>query len=120
MRLNQKITFVAISLLFAGCASTVKHDHSRGSVVALDTDSTAHVCMSANAVQVGEQLDTFKITCKKNKAPASKAKETYEATTCQKDFLGKVEVTELVDEHFIKVRPKTVLSLSEGLVVEKN
>lgn len=112
--------FLAALLFISGCASTTKHDHTRGNIVALDSDNTAHVCMSSKAVQLGDELEAFKVTCKKNKATALKAKELSEPTVCEKTLVGRVVVTELIDDHFIKIRPNTGLSLSEGLVVEKN
>ena len=114
------VILMSLPVLFLGCASKVIHDHSRGNIVALDTDNTAHVCMSSKAVQLGDELEAFKVSCKKNKAATVRAKELSEPTVCEKTLVGKVVVTELIDDHFIKIRPNTGLSLSEGLVVEKN
>ncbi|MFN3695850.1 MAG: hypothetical protein ACK4VO_00305 [Pseudobdellovibrio sp.] len=114
------IAILTAFLFISSCASTAKHDHTRGNIVALDTDNTAHVCMSSKTVKLGDELEAFKVTCKKNKVTTVKAKELSEPTVCEKTLVGKVVVTELIDDHFIKIRPNAGLSLSEGLVVEKN
>lgn len=117
----KKIFLILLGAAFAGCASTVKHDHSRGSVVALDSDNSAHICMNAKAVQVGDQLSVFKIVCKKSKSPKNpKVRDVSDTTSCEKNAVGVVQVTELLDDHFIKVKPDSSFTLSEGMVVEKN
>ena len=114
-----KKMFVILSCSFSvfwGCATTPKHDHVSGAVVALDSPTEGHACLPSAEVTVGEQVALFKAVCRTN-PPRGRLNPTSQIT-CSKEPKGFAEVTENSDTHFIKVKV-TEGSLEEGLVVEK-
>jgi len=108
------LSLVVLSL--SGCANLQTHEHARGSVVALDTPTEAHVCMNSSEVKQGEQLLLFKTVCITKKTGG---KFSTEQTTCDKVSKGFAEVTENNKPHFIKVKAMNDAVLEEGYIVEK-
>ena len=107
------ITILAIS----GCATSQKHDHARGSIVALDSPTEAHVCMNSSEVAIGEQVSLYKPVCKTS-PPKGRLNPTSQ-TTCKKEPKGFAEVIETSDAHFIKVKAVDDAVFEEGFVIEK-
>lgn len=105
-----------LALGLSGCANLQTHEHARGSVVALDTNTEAHVCMNSSEVKQGEQLLLYKTVCITKK---SGGKFPTDQTTCDKVSKGFAEVTENSKPHFIKVKAMNDAVLEEGYIVEK-
>lgn len=121
-----KVFFISNSLFFlaalslTGCASLQSHEHARGSVVALDSPTQAHVCMSSKEVQTGDQVSIFESVCTSKKKKSSKYSEESQVTTCTKVLRGEGEITESADPHFVKVKALADLTFKEGYIVEKS
>ena len=105
--------------IFSGCASLQRHEHARGSIVALDSPTVAHVCMNSSEVKQGEQLSMFQSVCTTKKKNPTRHSESTETTTCTKVSRGMAEVIENSDPHFIKVKAVTDATIQEGYIVEK-
>lgn len=128
MKTNQSkkytLTVVALALLgfgITGCTSMQTHEHSQGSIAALDGPTEAHVCMNSKSVNVGDKLSIFQVTCtqKRTGVPGSKYNDPSVETICQKTAKGSAEVTGKSDEHFVKVKSVNGAPLKEGYVIEK-
>lgn len=105
--------------IFSGCASLSQHEHARGSVVALDSPTVAHVCMNSSEVKQGEQLPMFQIVCTSKKMNQTRFSEGTESTTCTKVSRGMAEVIENSSLHFIKIKAMTDATIQVGYIIEK-
>ena len=107
-------------LVYTGCSSLQKHGHARCGIVALDSSTQAHVCMSPSEVDKGDQLFLFQSVCAKRQIPGGKYSDYADQTTCTKVSKGSVEVMENSDPHFIKVKALSGATFKEGDIVEKS
>lgn len=117
----KKILFIfSMAILgVSGCVSFQNHEHARGSVVALDSSTEGHVCMSSSEVKQGEQLSLFQSICTTNERKAGRYTKATEQTTCIKVSKGAAEVIENSDPHFIKIKAMMGFTLETGFIVEK-
>ena len=115
------LTFALLGFAVSGCTSMQTHEHSQGSVAALDGPTEAHVCMNSKSVNVGDKLSVFQVTCtqKRSGVPGSKYNDPSVETICQKTAKGSAEVTGKSDDHFVKVKSVDGAPLKEGYVIEK-
>lgn len=113
------LSHVFFIIVLVGCASVQKHEHARGSIVALDSPKEAHVCMNSSEVNEGEQLSLFQSVCAMKKKKAGKFSEERETTTCTKVPKGTAEVIEKTDTHFIKIKAVNDTIFEDGYIVEK-
>lgn len=113
------LVFLPIALGLTGCASFQSHEHALNSIVALDSPTEGHVCMSASKVNQGEQLSLFQNVCTTKIRKLSKFSEPTDTTTCVNVARGFVEVTENSDTHFIKIKALDGAALETGFLVEK-
>lgn len=112
----------AIALLISGCASTSKHEHTSGSIVALDSKTEAHVCLTSNGTTLGELVDVYEVVCVKSKIEndsslKKQATQSY-TTSCKRQKKGHARIVENSDKHFSKVRSEDSLELKEGYLIE--
>ncbi len=115
--MKKMMSILSLAILgLSGCANLQTHEHARGSVVAMDTPTEAHVCMNSTEVKQGEQLSLFKTVCVTKKTGG---KFPTEQTNCDKVSKGFAEVTENSKPHFIKVKAMNDAVIEEGYIVEK-
>lgn len=100
----------AIGMFAMGCAGSVH----RGVVAMKRSDTTAHVCIDEEEVNVGDQLALYRNECRRD-VVNSKAKKT----TCIKKKLGVGTVTGILNEHFSVVEVHPGVRFREGDVVER-
>lgn len=113
------ILISASIFVISGCASFQRHEHARGSIVALDSPKEAHVCMNSSEVIEGERLSLFQSVCVTKKKKAGKLSEESQTTTCTKVSKGTAEVVGKTDPHFIKIKAVNDAIFEEGYIVEK-
>ena len=115
---------IVVLMLLSSCASTTKHEHTTGSIVALDSKTEGHVCLTSNNSTIGELVDVYEVICTKNKVDAdadyigSKKLTAKYATTCNRFKKGHARVIENSDKHFSKIRAEEALELREGFLIE--
>ena len=115
---------IVVLVLLSSCASTTKHEHTTGSIVALDSKTEGHVCLTSNNSTLGELVDVYEVICTKNKVDSdadntgSKNLAVKYATTCNKFKKGHARVIENSDKHFSKIRSEEALELREGFLIE--
>lgn len=116
---------VVIASLFSGmfllssCATiSGKHHHTRGSVVALDSEEEAHVCLGEKEIKPGDRLSVYESVCK-SEISDDGPRVAIRRTTCERIARGEVEVVENSGSHFSKVRALSGLKLKEGFILEK-
>ncbi len=119
---KQILFFCTMVLLISGCASTSKHEHTSGSIVALDSKTEAHVCLTSNSSTMGELVDVYEVVCVKSKIENDstlkmKATQSY-STSCKRQKRGHARIVENSDKHFSKVRSEDSLELKEGYLIE--
>jgi hypothetical protein len=118
----KNLTYLAAFLFLNGCASTSKHEHTSGSIVALDSKIEAHVCLTSDGSTLGELIDVYEVVCTKVKAEASSISTRTGVpkytTTCNKVKRGHARVIENTDKHFSKIRAEENLELKEGFLIE--
>ena len=107
MNLKLVATLFALTLS-AGCAG--QHAMMRGSVVMKISDQTAHVCMGAGEVAVGDHVRLYNNQC----APAGSKR-----IACNKVYLAEGTVTEVLDSHYSVVTFPAGTAFAEGETVEK-
>lgn len=109
-------------MTFTSCASTTKHEHTSGSIVALDSKTEAHVCLTSSNSALGELIDVYEVICAKTKNEASslnlKTGVPKYTTTCNKIKKGHARIIENTDKHFSKIRAEENLELKEGFLIE--
>lgn len=119
---RQILFFGTIALLLSGCASTTKHEHTSGSIVALDSKTEAHVCLTSNSSTMGELVDVYEVICVKTKAEndssLNRPVTQKFTTTCKRQKKGHARIVENSDNHFSKVRSEDSLELKEGYLIE--
>lgn len=121
--MSKQILFLGVmTLILSGCASTSKHEHTSGSIVALDTKTEAHVCLTSNSSTMGELVDVYEVVCVKSKIEndsslKKQAAQSY-TTNCKRQKRGHARIIENSDKHFSKVRSEDSLELKEGYLIE--
>ncbi|MFT6070456.1 MAG: hypothetical protein ACJAT2_000744 [Bacteriovoracaceae bacterium] len=110
----KKLLFISLSLLILnGCA----HRFMRGTVAMKMDDSTAHVCLGDNDVQVGDKIDFIQNICIGSNA--SSVDKLGEMRTCEMKTLGSGTVTKLLNSHYSEVKTDKPFKISEGTLVQK-
>lgn len=117
--MDKIIMLICLTFLFSSCASMKEHKHARGSIVALDSKTEAHVCMDSSEVKEGEKLSLFESVCVTKQKRMGKNGEAMDYTTCEKVSRGVAEVVKASDPHFIKIKALDNATFQEGFVVEK-
>lgn len=108
----------------SGCATSQKHNHMSGSIVALDSKTEAHVCLTSTNSIIGDLVDVYEVVCSKEKnepdlsgISVTKKQTTY-STTCKKIRRGHAKIVENMPDHFSKIISLGNLELKEGFIVE--
>ena len=122
MNITQVVFLGAVALIMSGCASQPKHEHTSGSIVALDSKTEAHVCLTSNSSTVGELVDVYEVVCVKTKVENDSslkrpATQSF-TTTCKRQKRGHARIVENSDNHFSRVRSEESLELKEGYLIE--
>ena len=91
----------------SGCTSV-----HRGVVAMKISDTSAHVCLNKDEVEVGDSVKIYRNVCNPSpsKPPIGK---------CQKRLLGNGKVTELLNDHYSVVSVPTGTDFKEGDFVER-
>ncbi len=113
-------TLALLSFLgLASCASSQIHEHSLGSIVALDSPSQGHVCLVGSQVTKGEQLSLYQNVCTAKRKPRGRLGDIRNLPRCERIQRGFVDVVENTDPHLVKVKALGDVALKEGDLVEK-
>lgn len=109
---------VGISSMSLLSCSTMsgQHRHERGSVVALDSATEAHICIGGVGLSPGKKVKVFDSVCRQ--ATIDDVNRLRSRLICEKVYAGDAEIIEVSSEHFSKVRSLGNLSLKVGQVVE--
>jgi hypothetical protein len=99
---------IAGVFLIAGCVSSVK----RGSVAMKVDESIAHVAMNKDEVQVGDHVELYGNSCKKN--------GKGEAMRCEKILKGHGQVTKIINDSYSEVTFESGAKFVEGDFIEKH
>lgn len=118
----KNLIYLAAFLFLTACAGTPKHEHTSGSIVALDSKMEAHVCLTSDSSILGELIDVYEVVCTKVKSEASsvgtRTGVPKYTTTCNKVKRGHARIVENTDKHFSKIRAEENLELKEGFLIE--
>lgn len=118
----KKLIYLSIVLFLSSCASVTKHEHTSGSIVALDSKSEAHVCLTSGISTLGELIDVYEVVCTKSKTEANSVSTRTGVpkyvTTCSKVKRGHARIVENTDKHFSKIKAEENLELKEGFLIE--
>ncbi|MEQ1722197.1 MAG: hypothetical protein ABL930_03415 [Pseudobdellovibrio sp.] len=116
------ISIVVLAFVISGCATQSKHEHTSGSIVALDSKTEAHVCLTSSSPNIGELVDVFEVVCIKTKiekdSSLKRPPNQEFTTTCKRQKRGHAKIVENSDNHFAKVRSEGSLELKEGYLIE--
>jgi hypothetical protein len=90
------VSVMFMVILLTSCVTMGKTHHKylmKGNIIET-YNSDIYLCIGSNdGAEVGQELDVYKITI------ISKARSTF-----QREHIGKVKITEIVDEHFAKAK----------------
>lgn len=95
---NLKFLLIGVlTLILSSCAnSPFYHEHiMRGQIVAFDTNEIVVCIGTKDGAEIGQELDVFRI------ALVDTSVEGYEF---DKNFVGKVEIVSVVNEHFARAK----------------
>jgi hypothetical protein len=85
----------ALLVLSASCASMYHGSLMKGSILEKE-DSSVYLCIGKkDGAKVGQELDVYRV-----KTIMTAAKPP--ATRMERDLVGKVRITEVIDEHFAR------------------
>lgn len=118
--MRKYIVLLSLSAFLSGCASESRHEHTAGAIVALDSKTEAHVCLTSSSATLGELVDIYEVVCTKTKAEPDYSKPTKSATykSCNRVKKGHARIVENSDKHFCKVKSEADLELKEGFLIE--
>lgn len=108
------LAMIGPALLLGGTSCI--HNHASGSVLHVEADGAAHVCLDASSVDLGDKVKIYDVECTNGRAGNAR-KVRY--GVCKRVFLGEATVTEIGDEHFSMIIPVGGIALKVGQVVEK-
>lgn len=116
------LIYLTAFVFLNSCVSATKHEHTSGSIVALDSKTEGHVCLTSNSSILGELVDVYEVVCAKQKIETDsggiKAGSPKSVTTCNKVKRGHARIIENMDRHFSKIRAEENLELKEGFFIE--
>ncbi len=106
---------IASFTLFSCATMGGKHRHERGSVVALDSATEAHVCIGSENTTIGKRVQVFDSVC--NQETFDDVRRPRTRTVCEKVLRGEAEIIENATEHFSRVRAIGNLALKVGQII---
>ncbi len=85
------ILAISIAFLTFSCATVYHGFLMRGSIIEA-SDSEVYLCIgSKDGASVGQELDVYKVI------RVTRARPTF-----RREYTGKVKITEIIDQHFVK------------------
>lgn len=118
----KNLMYLSAFLILSSCSTIPKHEHTSGSIVALDSNTEGHVCLTSNSSTLGELIDVYEVVCTKVKTETEsvnkKTGTQKYSTVCNKIKRGHARIIENTDQHFSKIRAEESLELKEGFLIE--
>lgn len=109
------LTIFAVGLL-AGCAPSTH----RGSVAMKIDERSAHVCLGADEVKLGDSLRILRNVCTSNPVPNSKGASRTKGVQCDLKLIGYGKITEVLNNHYSIATIEALGGYQEGDIVEKS